>query len=256
MRTSLNIFGSTRSSVHRNHALITPDTHVKAPLVDWLNSEAIIHISPAMGARFLQYTALMGDNSRSSVLRETVERFVYVLEGSIKLISKENKQTHALRPGHYAFLPATSDWIVEAKRTAKLEIFEKQYVPLKGNPSVLQAIIGDASQVSSEPFMGDPGAQLKTLLPKDAAFDMAVNLFTFQPGATLPMVEIHVMEHGLLLLEGAGVYRLGDSYYPITAGDVIWMASYCPQWWVAMGKTPSTYIYYKDVHRDSLEDWK
>lgn len=252
----MNIFGSTRSSVQRNHALITPDTHVKAPLVGWVNAEAIIHISPAMGARFLQYTALMGDSSRSDILRNTVERFVYVLEGSIELQSKTNQQTHLLKNGHYAFLPAYSDWILEAQKSAKLEIFEKQYVPLKNESSDLHAIIGDASQVSSEAFMGDPDAQLKTLLPKNPAFDMAVNLFTFQPGATLPMVEIHVMEHGFLLLEGAGVYRLGDNYYPITAGDVIWMASYCPQWWVAMGKTPSTYLYYKDVHRDSLEDWK
>jgi (S)-ureidoglycine aminohydrolase len=80
---------------------------------------------------------------------------------------------------------------------------------------------------------------------------MAVNLFTFQPGATLPLVEVHVMEHGLLLLDGAGVYRLGDHYYPITAGDVLWMAAYCPQWWVAMGKSPSTYLYYKNIHRET-----
>ena len=91
------------------------------------------------------------------------------------------------------------------------------------------------------------------LLPKDVAFDMAVNLFTFEPGATLPLVEVHVMEHGLLLLQGAGVYRLGDHYYPIKAGDEIWMGSFCPQWWVAMGKTSSTYLYYKDVHRECSE---
>ena len=28
------------------------------------------------------------------------------------------------------------------------------------------------------------------------------------------MVEIHVMEHGLLMLEGGGIYRLGDRWYP------------------------------------------
>ncbi len=39
---------------------------------------------------------------------------------------------------------------------------------------------------------------------------------TYQPGATLPMVEIHVMEHGLLMLAGGGIYRLGDS---LVSGD-------------------------------------
>ena len=46
------------------------------------------------------------------------------------------------------------------------------------------------------------------------AFDFAVNTMTFQPGATLPMVEIHVMEHGLLMLEGGGIYRLDDAGTP------------------------------------------
>ncbi len=252
----MNIFGSTRSSIQRNHALITPDTHVKATLVGWTNSEAIIHISPAMGARFMQYTALMGPDSQSDRLRPTIERFIYVLEGSVKLSSLTHQHDSTLTQEHFAFLPAGSDFVFSSSSPAKLEIFEKQYVPLHKSDQKPAPVIGNSADYSSEAFMGDEDAQLKILLPKDPSYDMAVNLFTFQPGATLPMVEIHVMEHGFLLLQGAGVYRLGDSYYPITAGDVIWMASYCPQWWVAMGKTPSTYLYYKDVYRDSLEDWK
>jgi (S)-ureidoglycine aminohydrolase len=79
-----------------------------------------------------------------------------------------------------------------------------------------------------------------------------MNVFTYQPGATLPFVETHVMEHGLLMLTGQGVYRLEDSWYPVTAGDAIWMAPYCPQWFVAMGKTAASYLYYKDVNRAAL----
>ena len=47
--------------------------------------------------------------------------------------------------------------------------------------------------------------------------------------------------------------RLGDAWYPVQQGDVIWMAPFCPQWFVAMGKAPARYLYYKDVNRDSLE---
>jgi (S)-ureidoglycine aminohydrolase len=94
---------------------------------------------------------------------------------------------------------------------------------------------------------------LKTFLPQEPAFDLAVNLFNFRPGAALPLVEVHVMEHGLLMLDGQGVYRLADSWYPVQQGDVIWMAPYCPQWFVAMGKGPARYLYYKDVNRDPLE---
>jgi (S)-ureidoglycine aminohydrolase len=108
--------------------------------------------------------------------------------------------------------------------------------------------------VEGAPFLGDPDAVLKALLPRDTRFDLAVNVFTFRPGATLPLVEVHVMEHGLLVLKGQGVYRLGDDWYPVRKGDVIWMAPFCPQWFVAMGKGPARYLYYKDVNRDPMED--
>jgi (S)-ureidoglycine aminohydrolase len=115
-----------------------------------------------------------------------------------------------------------------------------------------KSIIGNAADVPCQPFLGDPDARLQVLLPDVPAFDLAMNIFTYQPGATLPFVETHVMEHGLLMLAGQGVYRLEDSWYPVAAGDVIWMASYCPQWFVAMGKTPASYLYYKDVNRAAV----
>jgi (S)-ureidoglycine aminohydrolase len=87
------------------------------------------------------------------------------------------------------------------------------------------------------------------LPPDDQSFDLAINIFTYQPGATLPFVETHIMEHGLLMLKGQGVYRLDDRYYPVAQGDVIWMAPWCRQWYVSMGKEPSSYIYYKNVNR-------
>ena len=117
-----------------------------------------------------------------------------------------------------------------------------------------EAIVGNESQVAGTPFLGDPDAVLKVLLPADPRFDLAVNVFTFQPGAALPLVEMHVMEHGLLMLEGQGVYRLDEEWYPVRQGDVIWMAPFCPQWFVAMGKTPARYLYYKDVNRDPMEE--
>ena len=86
--------------------------------------------------------------------------------------------------------------------------------------------------------MDDPDLQVRSLLPDSASFDFAVNTMTYQPGAALSMVEVHVMEHGLLMLEGGGIYRLGDSWYPVTAGDFIWMGPFCPQWFGAIGKQP------------------
>ncbi len=100
--------------------------------------------------------------------------------------------------------------------------------------------------------MGDPALQVRVMLPDDEAFDMVVNTLSFEPGGSLPMVEVHVMEHGLLMLEGGGIYRLDNDWYPVTAGDFIWMGSYCPQWFGALGKTPSKYLIYKDWNRHPL----
>jgi (S)-ureidoglycine aminohydrolase len=74
----------------------------------------------------------------------------------------------------------------------------------------------------------------------------------YQPGAALSMVEMHVMEHGLIMLEGGGIYRLGDSWYPVTAGDFIWMGPWCPQWFGAIGKVSAKYLIYKDWNRHPL----
>ena len=53
----------------------------------------------------------------------------------------------------------------------------------------------------------------------------------------------------LAILAGGGIYRLGDGWYAVTAGDFIWMAPYCPQWFGALGKTPAKYLIYKDWNR-------
>jgi (S)-ureidoglycine aminohydrolase len=78
----------------------------------------------------------------------------------------------------------------------------------------------------------------------------------FAPGTPLPFVETHVMEHGLLMLGGGGIYRLGDHWYPVTQGDAIWMGPYCPQWFAALGKEPAKYLLYKDVNRDPFTSWE
>ncbi|VFQ63741.1 unnamed protein product [Cuscuta campestris] len=74
----------------------------------------------------------------------------------------------------------------------------------------------------------------------------------FQPGEFLNVKEVHYNQHGLLLLEGRGIYRLGDSWYPVEAGDAIWMAPFVPQWYAALGKTRTRYLLYKDVNRNPI----
>jgi (S)-ureidoglycine aminohydrolase len=248
----MDLFGTTRSRVRRSHALIAPDSFVSSDLPGWERSRRVIMIAPRMGAKFTQYLALMEEGGRAGPAPPGVERVLYVVEGEATL-TLPHAAERTLGAGGFAYCPPGADIVVRAVAPSRLNLFEKRYEPWSGIP-VPGPICGDERDVIGNPFLGDPNAILKVLLPTDPAFDLAVNVFTYQPGATLPMVEVHVMEHGLLMLQGQGVYRLGDDWYPVRQGDVIWMAPFCPQWFVAMGDEPARYLYYKDVNRDPMEE--
>jgi (S)-ureidoglycine aminohydrolase len=247
----MDLFGHTRSRVAANHALITPDTRVWGPIPGWRNATGSVHISPAIGARFVQQTVVLEEGGFSGGAADGVERVIFVPSGAVDVKLPGGGPVQKLGAEGFAYFPPDRPHEIRATEPTTLVVFEKRFSPA-ANVERPQALVGNASDVTAEPFMGDEAARLQTLLPNDERFDMAVNLFTYQPGATLPQVEIHVMEHGLMMLDGMGVYRLGDAWYPVRAGDVIWMASYCPQWFVAMGKRPARYLYYKDVNRDAL----
>ncbi len=240
-------FGETRSRSEPDHALLTADTFVRAPLPGMQKCTAIVHAAPVLGAGFTQYTA---EFEAGGVLGPVeAQRFIYVLDGEIHLEAAGEK--HVLAKDGYAYVPVGVPHRVEALVLSRAVVIEKPYFPLEGAP-LPQVVFGNERSVAAQPLMGDAALEVRTLLPADAAFDMAVNTMTYDPGATLPMVEIHVMEHGMLMLEGGGIYRLGEKWYPVTAGDFIWMGPYCPQWFGALGKTKSRYLIYKDWNRHPL----
>jgi (S)-ureidoglycine aminohydrolase len=129
-----------------------------------------------------------------------------------------------------------------------MAVFEKPYESFAGTPAH-GPLAGREAACPPTCLQDDPWLEVRALVPDDPTFDFRVNTMTYQPGASLPGVEIHVMEHGLLMLEGGGIYRLGAAWYPVSAGDFIWMAPYCPQWFGALGKTPAKYLIYKDWDR-------
>ena len=239
--------GHTRSANRRDHLLLTPDTFVRTALPGMQGGTAIVHVSPAVGAAFTQYTAEL---EPGGTLGPTLaQRFAYVLSGAVDLAT--DTSFNSLSPSGYAYMPAGLAHALTAQGATRVAVIEKNYQQLSGvAPPVL--LVGDEASAASTALMGDPDLQVRSLLPDQPAFDFAVNTMTYQPGASLSTVEIHVMEHGLLMLEGGGIYRLGDAWYPVTAGDFIWMAPFCPQWFGALGKQPAKYLIYKDWNRHPL----
>lgn len=242
------LFGATRNVVKRSYALLTPQGFVTSFLPGWENAKCVVLISPALGAQFTQFLITFEKDGHGRGNTGKMEFFAYVIEGSASVTLDAKR--HRMEAGSFAYIPPGKDIHFQGSN-AKLLLFQKKYLALTGAETP-PPFTGHQREVKGQPFLGNEDARLQVLLPDNPAFDMAVNIFTYQPGATLPFVETHIMEHGLMMLSGQGVYRLDADYHPVQAGDVIWMAPYCPQWFVAMGKTPASYIYYKDVNRDPM----
>jgi (S)-ureidoglycine aminohydrolase len=239
--------GHTRSTRQHDHLLHTPDAFVRTPMPGMQGGVAIVHVSPALGAGFTQYTAEL--EQEGTLGSTAAQRFVYVLEGSVDFAT--GSSFRSLSVGDYAYLSAGVEHTFTAREKTRLAVIEKNYHPVEGVQAAA-VFVGQESNVAALPLMGDPDLEVRSMLPDAMGFDFAVNTMTYQPGAGLSMVEMHVMEHGLLMLEGGGIYRLGDAWYPVKAGDFIWMGAFCPQWFGAIGKLPAKYLIYKDWNRHPL----
>jgi (S)-ureidoglycine aminohydrolase len=250
IKASTELFGHTRARVASRHALITPANHVSSSVPGITGATVVVLVNEKMGAGFAQVLVTFERGGSAVGAASEIETFGYVASGGATVVLGGKRQVCG--PGGFFFAPARQAWSLTApKAGTQVTLFQKQYVPLAG-ASAPRPLIGDSASIKGQPFLGDPAANLQVLLPDEPAYDMAVNIFAYQPGGHLPYVEVHIMEHGLLMLAGKGVYRLEDSWYPVQAGDAIWMAPFCAQWFVAMGKTPASYLYYKDVNRAAL----
>jgi (S)-ureidoglycine aminohydrolase len=243
--------GQTRSSHQRNHLLLTPDTFVRTTLPGMKNASAVVHIGPALGAAFTEYTAEF--EPKGELGSTPAQRFIYVMEGVVTLEAKGKR--HELGVRGFAYLPEGFSHKITAKEKSRVAVIEKHYKQIDKVESP-GLIVSSEDSIPSHALDGDSDLRVKCLLPDEPQFDFAVNTMVYQPGGALSMVEMHVMEHGLIMLEGGGIYRLGDSWYPVTAGDFIWMGPWCPQWFGAIGKVPAKYLIYKDWNRHPLGESK
>src|SRR5258708_556104 len=83
--------GATRSVSTATHSLQTPDTFVRIRLPGMSHAMAIVHASPANGARFAQYTVEMEEEGE--VGPTSAQRFVYVLNGTVTVTIAGQQRT-------------------------------------------------------------------------------------------------------------------------------------------------------------------
>jgi (S)-ureidoglycine aminohydrolase len=244
-------FGESRSAFHRRHALISPDSHERVRLPLWPGCDLIHLVTPDLSADFSLFFAESPQDAIVGPPRSGVERFVMVQHGSVA-VTIDGAAPETLGHEGYAFLPAGCGHKIEMSPKSRLIVIERRYRPMKG-ATLPDPLISAIASHGAVPMKGDKRLMLQKLLPEGAGLDMEINVMDFAPGASLPYVETHFMEHGLVFLNGGGIYRLEDEWYPVDCDDAIWMGPFCPQWFGAIGTENARYLIYKNWNRDPLD---
>ena len=176
------------------------------------------------------------------------EGVLFVVSGSGQLTLGG---THALEAGSYAYVPAGAEWRLRAGAEGlAFHWVRKAYVSVDGiaAPKAFVTHERDA-RVIAMPDTDGGWCTTRFVEPEDMSHDMHVNIVTLKPGAVIPFMETHVMEHGLYVLQGKAVYRLNRDWVEVEAGDFMWLRAFCPQACYAGGPEDFRYLLYKDVNR-------
>jgi (S)-ureidoglycine aminohydrolase len=178
------------------------------------------------------------------------EGVLFVMEGEVTV--KLGRKSQRLQPGSYAYLPPASGWTLKntGKATARFHWIRKLYESVDGL-DVPEPLFRNEQDIVPLSMPGTAGrwATTRFVDPEDLRHDMHVTIVTFEPGGVIPFAETHVMEHGLYVLEGKGVYRLNQDWVEVEAGDYMWLRAFCPQACYAGGPGRFRYLLYKDVNR-------
>lgn len=166
---------------------------------------------------------------------------MFVLDGVVEVAAgSERVKLHA---DDFAYIPAHMKHTVTSASGAGLLLFERRYALKVGafkvcagvasaclQAACLSAALHDPAAVlpcvlplhaqgtasrfvhgatQAQPVLPVPGEvfQLRKLLPQTADYDFNVHVMDFLPGEYLNVKEVHYNQHGLLLLQGKGIYR-------------------------------------------------
>lgn len=226
---------------------------VVSELPEWSGTRTWILNRPVAGGAttFAQYLVEVapGGGSTDPEPEAGVESFVFLLEGALTVTI--DGEAHELVPGGFAFVPPGTRWEVANREVAlaKFQWIRKAYQPLNGRTPKI--VVGNECDIEPGSMPGTDNRWRTTrMLPTDdLAYDMHINIVTFEPGASIPFAETHVMEHGLYVLEGKAVYRLNQDWVEVQEGDYMSLRAFCPQACYAGGPGNFRYLLYKDVNR-------
>ncbi len=223
-------------------------------LPHWADTRVWIIARPMTGfaETFSQYVVEVapGGGSGRPEPDPGAEGVLFVVEGGLDVTLRG--ETRTLGPGGYAYLPPASGWTAANAGAvpARFHWIRKEYEPVDGLEAPDPLFLNDGDiDPTIMPDTEGAWATTRFVDPADLRHDMHVTIVTLRPGAVIPFLETHVMEHGLYVLEGKAVYRLNRDWVEVEAGDFMWLRAFCPQACYAGGPGPFRYLLYKDVNR-------
>lgn len=242
------VYAHNRAVVTPQYSVMPPEGILPSRLPGFERTTVRFQTSPEMGARFAQ--ALLEIDPGGGTIgprHDGLEHFFYVLSGDVDIVIDETH--HEMTAESFCYVPAGFHYtITNGDDPARIIWIKRPYEMI--DLPVPDPIVGHRDAVEKDRPHTD-GRYWQYFLPTDdLAFDMHVNILGFEPGNYFPYVETHIMEHGLYMLEGQGLYVLAGDIHEVQADDFIWMAAYCPQFYFCTGWGESAYLLYKDVNRD------
>ena len=241
----------------RNRALTKPGQYAILPrgarvlstIPNFYLTQVQVMTTPALGAHFTEHELLIQPGGGTGTpIKDVFEHFLFVIEGAVEFTL--NGESFSFTSGGFAWLPPSSQFSLQNNSTelTRMLWLRRRYEAVEGIP-VPAPIVSSEQEVEAMP---EDTYVEKHLIPYDEelGFDMAFNLLIFEPGIYFSFVESHIMEHGLYMLDGRGVYYLNGDYIEVQKDDYIYMAPYCPQFFYATGWETGRYILYKDINRD------
>lgn len=244
------VFAHNRTGNGALHAVMPPEGVLESRMPNIEKTKIRVLTSPHRGSKFAQILLEMAvGGGMQAPRKDGLQHFFYVVSGNAVL--EMGGVTHALTPGAFAYAPVGTSLKLHPAEGEAADVMwiQKPYEALEG-VAAPAAFVGHADSIEKV-NKHTQGRTWQHLLPdSDIAFDFAINILAFEPGNYFPMVETHVMEHGLYMLEGQGMYLLEKEWYECWTGDFIWMGPYCPQFFYATGWGTASYLLYKDVNRD------
>ena len=223
-------------------------------LPHWEQTRAWIIARPMSGfaETFSQYVMETepGGGSDNPEPDDRAECVLFIVGGECEL--SIGGAAHKLAAGGYAYIPPVTRWSLRNRGAKPVQFhwIRKAYEAVEGIAAP-QAFVTHESDAAISLMPGTDGkwSTQRFVDISDLRHDMQVNIVNFQPGAIIPFLETHVMEHGVYVLEGKAVYRLNEDWVEVEAGDFIWLRAFCPQACYAGGSGRFRYLLYKDVNR-------